>query len=349
MKTPKLLLTTAGMLCFLLALSGCPVNTGNGEGETAEGAIEGEGLTEGEPLDYREAMRNLVEDISAYAKLRNSSFAIVPQNGEALLTDDGTAEGTLASAYVAAIDGQGREDLFYGYDDDNTPTPSDPGDAMRAMMDLAEANDVRALIIDYCSTHAFIDNSYAQNASHGFLSFAAQSREANMLPTYPAAPEAQNTDDIASLQDAQNMLYLLNPGDFADRETYLNALAATNFDVFVIDFYYDDTPLSAAEVETLHTKANGGHRLLLSYMSIGEAESYRPYWQSGWTPGSPAWLDAENPYWAGNYKVHYWDPAWQAVLFGSAGAYLDQIIAAGFDGVYLDIIDAYEYYEGLNP
>lgn len=51
------------------------------------------------------------------------------------------------------------------------------------------------------------------------------------------------------------------------------------------------------------------------------------------------------PHWAGNSKVEYWDPAWQAVIFGSAEAYLDRILAAGFDGVYLDIIDAYEYFE----
>jgi cysteinyl-tRNA synthetase len=33
------------------------------------------------------------------------------------------------------------------------------------------------------------------------------------------------------------------------------------------------------------------------------------------------------------------------VLFGSDDAYLDRILAAGFDGAYLDIIDAFEYFE----
>jgi cysteinyl-tRNA synthetase len=52
-----------------------------------------------------------------------------------------------------------------------------------------------------------------------------------------------------------------------------------------------------------------------------------------------------NPDWEGNYKVRYWDPGWQAIIYGSPHSYLDKIIAAGFDGVYLDIIDAYWYYE----
>jgi cysteinyl-tRNA synthetase len=41
----------------------------------------------------------------------------------------------------------------------------------------------------------------------------------------------------------------------------------------------------------------------------------------------------------------YWTKPWRDILFGTEEAYLDQILAAGFDGVYLDVIDAYEYFE----
>ncbi|NOX86519.1 MAG: hypothetical protein GXO86_11260, partial [Chlorobi bacterium] len=82
------------------------------------------------------------------------------------------------------------------------------------------------------------------------------------------------------------------------------------------------------------------------YMSIGEAEDYRYYWQPDWKPGNPSWLDKENPDWEGNYKVKYWDKGWQGIIFGNDGSYLKKILDAGFDGVYLDIIDAFEYFEG---
>ncbi|MCI0471716.1 MAG: endo alpha-1,4 polygalactosaminidase, partial [Candidatus Aminicenantes bacterium] len=82
-------------------------------------------------------------------------------------------------------------------------------------------------------------------------------------------------------------------------------------------------------------------RLVLAYLSIGEAENYRWYWQAGWKPGNPSWLGAENPDWKGNYAVSYWASEWQAIVF----QYVDAIIAAGFDGVYLDKIDEYEYWE----
>ena len=99
------------------------------------------------------------------------------------------------------------------------------------------------------------------------------------------------------------------------------------------------------EVERLKHKANGGKRLVICYMSIGEAEDYRYYWQSEWKRDKPAWLARENPEWRGNYKVRYWDPAWQEIICGAGDSYLNRILAAGFDGVYLDIIDAFEYFE----
>ena len=43
--------------------------------------------------------------------------------------------------------------------------------------------------------------------------------------------------------------------------------------------------------------------------------------------------------------MEYWNTDWQVMIYGSDSAYLDMIIAAGFDGVYLDIIDAYEFFE----
>ena len=62
-----------------------------------------------------------------------------------------------------------------------------------------------------------------------------------------------------------------------------------------------------------------------------------------------AWLGNVNPDWDGNYFVQYWQPAWQALMFGSPEAYLDIIIAQGFDGVYLDRADAFLNWEKTRP
>jgi cysteinyl-tRNA synthetase len=88
----------------------------------------------------------------------------------------------------------------------------------------------------------------------------------------------------------------------------------------------------------------GGEKIVLCYMSIGQAEDYRFYWQREWYQDPPAWLDEPDPEWAGDYWVRYWDPEWQAIIYGSPESYLDRILALGFDGVYLDRVDTYEYY-----
>ena len=96
-------------------------------------------------------------------------------------------------------------------------------------------------------------------------------------------------------------------------------------------------------------KPNGSRRIVLAYMSIGEAEDYRFYWREDWSRSTPSWLDSENPDWPGNYKVRFWDPNWQNLVFGGPDAYLDRILGAGFDGVYLDIVDAFEFYGDRRP
>ncbi len=296
-------------------------------------------------LTYRNRMRYFVQNISAYARTKDANFIVIPQNGHELITTDGDPASPLATEYLAAISGVGREDLFYGYDSDNIATPGTARDRMIAFMDIAETNGVQVLTTDYCSTPTKMDDSYAQNAAKGYVSFAADHRELDNIPSHPAKPYNENALVVSSLAMAKNFLYILNPDAYASKTTFLTAIAQTNYDAVITDAFSGSTMLTPSEVNGLKTKANGCTRLAIAYMSIGEAEDYRYYWQASWKPGNPAWIAAENPEWEGNYKVKYWETAWQDIIFGSQGAYLDQILAAGFDGVYLDIIDAYEYFE----
>ncbi|CAN7360395.1 MJ1477/TM1410 family putative glycoside hydrolase [Devosia sp. LjRoot3] len=122
-------------------------------------------------------------------------------------------------------------------------------------------------------------------------------------------------------------------------------VADSPYDLMVIDYARDgsaEQAFSRSEVMAMKRKPDGGARIVLAYLSIGEAEDYRSYWNRSWQASPPGWLGKENPDWPGNYAVHYWDPAWQSVIMGGPEAYLDSIMAAGFDGVYLDRIDAFD-------
>lgn len=118
------------------------------------------------------------------------------------------------------------------------------------------------------------------------------------------------------------------------QDTDYNILFSTDFDLAVID--WEEANLSQPQLSNLKHQ----DKKIVSYLSIGEAENYRDYWQN-WDTNPPAFLEKENPDWKGNYKVRYWDKNWQNVILRK----LDAILGAGYDGVYLDIIDAYEYFE----
>jgi len=296
-------------------------------------------------VDFRQEMRDFVIGMSSYSKATNADFLIIPQNGQELITSNGELEGIIQTDYLAAIDGTGREDLFFGYDYDNEQTTHEEMDYMLDYCFLFEQNSVPVLTTDYCSTHSKMDSSYAWNKYYGFISFAANERDLNVIPDYPAVPFNENSNDILSLSEAKNFLYLINSENFTEKQDFISAVAATNYDVIIMDLYHNDDSYSSAEIEQLKTKQNGGTRLVICYMSIGEAEDYRYYWQADWSVGSPDWLLEENPDWEGNFKVKYWEQDWQNIIYGYEDSYLTMILDAGFDGVYLDIIDAFEYFE----
>jgi cysteinyl-tRNA synthetase, unknown class len=125
----------------------------------------------------------------------------------------------------------------------------------------------------------------------------------------------------------------------------IDTAAHSPFDALVIDTTLDgsdDTALTSADLARLQRKSDGTRRHVFAYLSIGEAESYRSYWDKQWKRTKPAWLLGENPEWKENYAVCFWDPGWQGIMCGSPEARLDRVIAAGFDGVYLDKCDVFD-------
>jgi cysteinyl-tRNA synthetase len=264
---------------FILGLSAC----GSITKEVVEVPPEGEEA--GDPTserNYRQDMRDFVRAISDHAKGIKPNFVVIPQNGHELLTENGAETGAPALAYLKAIDGVGREDLFYGYDDDDVATPTSERDHVISFMDIAESDGVEVLATDYCSTESFMDDSYYQNTARGYISFAVGHRELDNITEYPSNPVNMNPVNVMSLAEAKNFLYLINPGSYSSITDFLNAVRNTNYDVVIIDAFYEGDILTAANIASLRTKINGGHRLVIAYMSIGEAEDYRYYSQNEW-------------------------------------------------------------------
>jgi cysteinyl-tRNA synthetase, unknown class len=125
-------------------------------------------------------------------------------------------------------------------------------------------------------------------------------------------------------------------------------IATVDADVLVIDFATDGgkRPLTPDEVAKLKIGPTGKPRTVISYFSIGEAEEFRFYWKDEWKTAPPTWDGGENCAWPKAHKVRYWQDAWKDIIIRGENAYLKQIVAAGFDGVYLDRIDVFEHHKG---
>ncbi|MGD9669660.1 MAG: MJ1477/TM1410 family putative glycoside hydrolase [Hyphomicrobiaceae bacterium] len=136
------------------------------------------------------------------------------------------------------------------------------------------------------------------------------------------------------------------------QEIELQAIEHAPFDLVVIDYSRDGSEEEAftpSELARLKRRGGARQRLVYAYVSVGEAESYRYYWQRRWKSTPPGWLIGENPEWHENFYVRFWDPDWQRILFGAKDSYIDRIAAAGFDGIYLDRCDVHEEIAERHP
>ena len=118
-----------------------------------------------------------------------------------------------------------------------------------------------------------------------------------------------------------------------------NVIGESGFDLVVMDYSRDGSDETAYTREEIEGIKKAGV-IPVAYLSIGEAEDYRFYWNESWVENPPEWLGPENPEWGGNFAVKYWSDEWKRIVF----TYLDKIIARGFSGVYLDKVDEFEYW-----
>ena len=295
---------------------------------------------------YRQKMRQFVIDLSQYSKSVKPQFKIIPQNGIQLCTIDGEITSVPSRNYLNAIDGISQEGLFYGYENDDLATPQSISTYFTSYLNVSKNQGKTILITDYCASSSNVTNSYFENDQLGYVSFPANQRFLTSIPALSNPIFHENNTVVTTLSNVKNFMLLLNFENFRSKADFINAITATNYDLVVMDLYFRNrTEFTISEINQIRNKANGGKRMVLSYVSIGEAEDYRYYWQLNWNTTPPNWLDAENPNWPGNYKVRYWEPEWQQIIYGNDTSYMKKIINAGFDGVYLDLVDSFWFYE----
>ncbi len=296
------------------------------------------------PARFDTAMVQLIGELHDYAGHHHHSFQLIANGGSPLYLpiDGNTADN--AARMLQNVDGQLAESVFFGFDlQDGQETPDEENKFFLHTLDTVRQGGLPVFVIDYVKDAEQAAIANEKNLAKGYVPMATPYRGLDGIPPY--APPHINNRDINVLTDVQNYLVLLNPGKFASSADYLSSLQNSDYDLLIIDLYMENRLLTKEEVNTLKRKKNGGRRLVFAYMSVGEAETYRNYWQKNWENNLPDWLDKPNEDWQNNYRVKFWRPEWKHILYGSPGSYLDEIMAAGFDGAFLDVVDVYQYFQ----
>ncbi len=117
-----------------------------------------------------------------------------------------------------------------------------------------------------------------------------------------------------------------------------SSISKTNFNIVVVDYSYDGSDskaLNATEVEEMKS----GGKIVLAYMNVGYAEEWRFYWNK---IKNATFVGNDDTRWRGEHLILDFDnPIWENAMH----QYVSKIKNAGFDGVYLDGVDAYKSFQ----
>lgn len=203
----------------------------------------------------------------------------------------------------------------------------------------------RILSIENCADQKQADAAARNSDRDRVLTFAGVGIGAlDVLPKGHA--RAESAQPVTAITAARNWLPMLRGDRFGTKAEWLMALEKTNHDIVVVDVAHRGIdPLTKDDVKRLKFKQLGAPRLVLAAFSVGKASDLRWYWKKEWRAGNPAFLVAPIAEQPGTFYADLGDKAWRAII----GKYLGGILDLGFDGVLIDDLDTYLWFEDLMP
>lgn len=279
---------------------------------------------------YLIKMRELIKEISE----RDREKIVILQNGSNIYYNDNVFD----KEFLKFVDGIGQESFLFGSEGEIGKATSlkDREYLLENLLPLQKEGK-KILTINYSNNKNDDYEIKKINKRYGFIGERIKTFSANYFNT---PLNFFNKKNIYELDEVENFLYLLNPNKFRSKKEYFNALKNTNYDLIIIEPSFNGEFFLQNEIEILKYKKTGERRLVIVYLSIGEAENYREYWEKNWNKKLPNWIVKENENWRGNYIVKYWSNEWKKIV----KEYLIKLEKLNVDGYYLDTIDSFEYF-----
>ncbi len=277
-------------------------------------------------------MREFVKEIRNNT---SSSKIIISQNGNELYFKNNKIDEN----FFKITDGTTQESLYYG---DilkfNVATSKEANNELLKLLLSIRKKGKPIFVINYGKGEKKRSFLKQESLKTNFINELLPSFSLN---DFYKSINDYNTNDIHNLNEVKNYLCLLNPEKFSNMNEYYQALKNTNYDLLLIEVSYANIFFNREQIEGLKVKKNGGKRIVIAYLSIGEAEDYRFYWKKEWDKNKPDWIVSENENWSGNYIVEYWNPEWKKII----KEYQKKLDEIGVDGYLLDTLDSYSYFE----
>lgn len=315
--------------------------------------------------NHRALMRRMIGQISAYCRRHAPQLAIMVRDAPELVVkgkrewqwqiwNDPAADkagtitpiGSIDRDYLALIDGLLIDGMFSGADRYGEPTDADRHALLLAAAKGARTEGKTVLSVEYGPGPEMTDAILRQSKTDGFITWINRLGDEQLARIPKEIPAGENAGHIASLTAARNFLVMLAAGGFKSREDWVAALCDTNYDLLVLDAFWNDlVPLTYADIARLKQKKTGARRLVLADLPLGRARESAYYWKPEWRADDPSWLVARDPAQAGHWLVSYWDKGWEAVV----GAHIQAAVKLGFDGFLLDQADSYLLFEDMMP
>lgn len=137
-----------------------------------------------------------------------------------------------------------------------------------------------------------------------------------------------------TLSQVRSFAYIIGGSNLPSDEV-ASAIGASPVDLVVLSGYSYGQPLKRALADPR------GDKLIFGYLDVGEATAF---WEPELFPnGAPvSWLGKPMPGFPGLYSVQYWQPEWRPILYGL----IDKLIAAGWDGIFLDVPTGMQWMPG---
>ena len=207
-------------------------------------------------------------------------------------------------------------------------------------------NGIKAFSVDLCPDGRAFDRAISASLKEKipFYGFLRSNKAFRKIAAQPIIKE--NAENIFDLKSAQNISFLLKDDLYADKNDFIEAVRASNYDVVVIEPYFRQRqPFTPEEINAMKYKKNGTRRQLLARFSVTEAKDTDYYWNNSWKIGSPDWLVRASFVEPRGVITRYWNNEWKNYM----SRYFQGVIKSGYDGAFLTGLENHRYFENLTP